>query len=172
MLLEQPASRTGEVYSTRRRCIVVEDTVNILFVHFVHILLTQIAARAEDNHAFVFQLGNSRRGSNRFVAAENGAYRPVFQIKAVHIPAAIAGIGDIDNAVQIFIHQRGGRKPALAVLHFDFFNQIAVVFQIIHIQRGFIVAAGNFFSRITGGEEGGVFAVVGFTDLRRADGVA
>ncbi|CWS03341.1 Uncharacterised protein [Neisseria meningitidis] len=94
------------------------------------------------------------------------------QIKAVHFPAAIAGIGDIDRAVQIFIHQRGGRKPALAVLHFDFFNQRTVAFQIIHIQRGFIIVAGNLFSRITGGEEGGVFAVVGFADLRRADGVA
>ncbi|CWR73461.1 Uncharacterised protein [Neisseria meningitidis] len=178
MLLEQPASRTGEVYSTRRRCIVVEDTVNILFVHFVHIILTQIAARAEDDHAFVFQLGNGGRGSNRLRALENSAYSPAgrivaAQIKAVHIPAAIAGIGDIDRAVQIFIHQRGGRKPALAVLHFDFCNRrTVVVFQIIHIQRGFIVCVVNLFSRITGGEEGGVFAVVGFTDLRRADGVA
>ncbi|CWR49787.1 Uncharacterised protein [Neisseria meningitidis] len=176
-MLKQPASRTAEVYRTRRRRIVVEDTVNILFVRIINILLTQITARAEDNHAFVFQLGNGGCGSNRFVAAENGAYRPLIriltaQIKAVHIPAAIAGIGDIDNAVQIFIHQRGGRKPALAVLHFDFFNQIAVVFQIIHIQRGLIFCAVNFFSRITGGEEGGVFAVVGFADLRRADGVA
>ncbi|CWN15318.1 Uncharacterised protein [Neisseria meningitidis] len=177
MLLEQPASRTGEVYSTRRRCIVVEDTVNILFVHFVHILLTQIAARAEDNHAFVFQFGNGGRGSNRFCAFKNRAYSPLIrtltaQIKAVHFPAAIAGIGDIDRAVQIFIHQRGGRKPALAAGYIDFFNQRTAAFQIIHIQRGFIVCAVNGFSRITGGEESGVFAVVGFADLRRADGVA
>ncbi|CWO51192.1 Uncharacterised protein [Neisseria meningitidis] len=177
-MLKQPASRTAEVYSTRRRRIVVEDTVNILFFHIVHILLTQITARAEDNHAFVFQLGNGGRGSNRFVAFKNGACRPLFriltaQIKAVHTAAAIAGIGDIDCAVQIFIHQRGGRKPALAVGYVDCCNRRTVVaFQIIHIQRGFIVAAGNFFSRITGGEEGGVFVVVGFADLRRADGVA
>ncbi|CWR85691.1 Uncharacterised protein [Neisseria meningitidis] len=150
-----------------------------MFARTEYIILTQITARAEDDHAFVFQLGNGGRGSNRFVAFKNGACRPLFriltaQIKAVHIPAAIAGIGDIDRAVQIFIHQRGGRKPALATGYFDFFNQIirTVSFQIIHIQRGFIVAAGNFFSRITGGEEGGVFAVVGFADLRRADGVA
>ncbi|CWM67243.1 Uncharacterised protein [Neisseria meningitidis] len=143
-----------------------------MFVRIEYILLTQIAARAEDNHAFVFQLGNSGRGSNRFVAAENGAYRPVFQIKAVHTAAAIAGIGDIDRAVQIFIHQRGGRKPALAAGYIDFFNQRTAAFQIIHIQRGFIVCAVNGFSRITGGEESGVFAVVGFADLRRADGVA
>ncbi|CWR14586.1 Uncharacterised protein [Neisseria meningitidis] len=95
------------------------------------------------------------------------------QIKAVHTAAAIAGIGDIDRAVQIFIHQRGGRKPALAAGYFDFSNQrTVVVFQIIHIQRGCILAAVNLFSRITGGEESGVFAVVGFADLRRADGVA
>ncbi|CWR94545.1 Uncharacterised protein [Neisseria meningitidis] len=177
-MLEQPASRTAEVYRTRRRRIVVEDTVNILFVRIVHIILTQITARAEDNHAFVFQLGNGGRGSNRFCAFKNRAYSPLIrtltaQIKAVHFPAAIAGIGDIDRAVQIFIHQRGGRKPALAVGYFDFSNQRTVVaFQIIHIQRGFILAVVNVFSRITGGEEGGVFAVVGFADLRRADGVA
>ncbi|CWN65578.1 Uncharacterised protein [Neisseria meningitidis] len=179
MLLEQPASQTFKVYLyiTRRLRIVVEDTVNILFVHFINIILTQIAARAEDDHAFVFQLGNGGRGSNRLRALENSAYSPAgrivaAQIKAVHIPAAIAGIGDIDRAVQIFIHQRGGRKPALAVLHFDFCNQRTAAFQIIHIQRGFILAVVNVFSRITGGEEGGVFAVVGFADLRRADGVA
>ncbi|CFB01416.1 Uncharacterised protein [Neisseria meningitidis] len=180
MLLEQPASQTFKVYLyiTRRLRIVVKDTVNILFVLFINIFLTQIAARAEDNHAFVFQLGNGGRGSNRFVAFKNSAYRPfgrvvAAQIKAVHFPAAIAGIGDIDRAVQIFIHQRGGRKPALAVLHFDFCNRrTVVVFQIIHIQRGFILAVVNVFSRITGGEEGGVFAVVGFADLRRTDGVA
>ncbi|CWO17383.1 Uncharacterised protein [Neisseria meningitidis] len=176
-MLEQPASRTAEVYRTRRRRIVVKDTVNILFVRFINIILTQIAARAEDNHAFVFQLGNGGRGSNRFVAAENSAYSPAgrivaAQIKAVHIPAAIAGIGDIDNAVQIFIHQRGGRKPALAAGYIDFFNQRTAAFQIIHIQRGFILLVVNGFSRITGGEESGVFAVVGFADLRCADGVA
>ncbi|CWM96763.1 Uncharacterised protein [Neisseria meningitidis] len=178
MLLEQPASQTAEVCIciTRRR-IVVKNTVNRLHIIIINIILTQIAARAEDDHAFVFQLGNSRRGSNRFVAAENGAYRPLLriltaQIKAVHTAAAIAGIGDIDRAVQIFIHQRGGRKPALAAGYIDFFNQRAAAFQIIHIQRGFILAVVNVFSRITGGEEGGVFAVVGFADLRRADGVA
>ncbi|CWO29262.1 Uncharacterised protein [Neisseria meningitidis] len=179
-MLEQPASQTAEVYTTRRRRIVVEDTVNMLFIRTEYILLTQITARAEDNHAFVFQLGNGGRGGNRLIrrAFKNSTYRPfgrivVAQIKAVHIPAAIAGIGDIDRAVQIFIHQRGGRKPALAVLHFDFCNRRTVVaFQIIHIQRGFIVAVVNVFSRITGGEEGGVFVVVGFADLRRADGVA
>ncbi|CWO52464.1 Uncharacterised protein [Neisseria meningitidis] len=176
-MLEQPASRTAEVYRTRRRRIVVEDTVNMLFIRIINIILTQIAARAEDNHAFVFQLGNGGRGSNRFCAFKNRAYSPLIrtltaQIKAVHIPAAIAGIGDIDRAVQIFIHQRGGRKPALAAGYIDFFNQRTAAFQIIHIQRGFIVAAGNVFSRITGGEESGVFAVVGFADLRCADGVA
>ncbi|CWN42055.1 Uncharacterised protein [Neisseria meningitidis] len=176
-MLEQPASQTAEVYTTRRRRIVVEDTVNILFARTEYIILTQITARAEDNHAFVFQLGNGGRGSNRFVAFKNGACRPLFriltaQIKAVHTAAAIAGIGDIDRAVQIFIHQRGGRKPALAVGYFDFFNQRAAAFQIIYIQRGCIVVAVNVFSRITGGEEGGVFVVVGFADLRRADGVA
>ncbi|CWO33154.1 Uncharacterised protein [Neisseria meningitidis] len=174
-MLEQPVALP--VLRRTRVCVIVKNTVNMLFIRTEYILLTQITARAEDNHAFVFQLGNGGRGSNRFVAAENGAYRPLIriltaQIKAVHIPAAIAGIGDIDHAVQIFIHQRGGRKPALAVGYFDFFNQRAAAFQIIYIQRGLIFCAVNVFSRITRGEEGGVFAVVGFADLRRADGVA
>ncbi|CWP21018.1 Uncharacterised protein [Neisseria meningitidis] len=174
-MLEQPVALP--VFRHTCVCVIVKNTVNVLDFFAVHILLTQITARTEDNHAFVFQFGNGGRGSNRFVAAENGACRPfgrvvAAQIKAVHIPAAIAGIGDIDRAVQIFIHQRGGRKPALATGYFDFCNQIAAAFQIIYIQRGCIVVAVNVFSRITGGEEGGVFAVVGFADLRRADGVA
>ncbi len=163
---------------TNIRLIVVKDTVNILFVRIEYVTFTQIAARTEDNDAFVCQSGNGGRGGNRPLAFENSAYRPftrigIAQIKAVHIPAPVAGIGDIDCAVQIFIHQRGGRKPALAAGCFDFFNQTTTaVFQIIHIQRGFIVVAVNVFSRITGGEEGGVFAVLGFADLRRTDGVA
>ncbi|CWU59050.1 Uncharacterised protein [Neisseria meningitidis] len=175
-MLEQPFAQP--VLRKTRVCVIVKNTVNRLYIIIINIFLTQITARAEDNHAFVFQLGNGGRGSNRLRALENSAYSPAgrivaAQIKAVHIPAAIAGIGDIDRAVQIFIHQRGGRKPALAVGYFDFCNRrTVVVFQIIHIQRGFILAAGNFFSRITGGEESGVFAVVGFADLRRADGVA
>ncbi|CWO04429.1 Uncharacterised protein [Neisseria meningitidis] len=176
-MLEQPFALP--VLRRTRVCVIVKNTVNRLYIIIINILLTQIAARAEDNHAFVFQLGNGGRGSNRFVAFKNGACRPLIriltaQIKAVHIPAAIAGIGDINRAVQIFIHQRGGRKPALAAGYFDFFNQIirTVSFQIIHIQRGFILLVVNGFSRITGGEESGVFAVVGFADLRRADGVA
>ncbi|CWM74830.1 Uncharacterised protein [Neisseria meningitidis] len=174
-MLEQPVALP--VFRHTCVCVIVKNTVNMLFIRTEYILLTQITARAEDNHAFVFQLGNGGRGSNRFCAFKNGAYRPLIriltaQIKAVHFPAAIAGIGDIDRAVQIFIHQRGGRKPALAAGYIDFFNQRTAAFQIIHIQRGFILAAGNFFSRITGGEEGGVFVVVGFADLRRADGVA
>ncbi|CNS10294.1 Uncharacterised protein [Neisseria gonorrhoeae] len=177
-LLEQPASRAVCYLYINRRLIVVKDTVNILLIRTDYILFTQIAARTEDDHAFVCQSGNGGRGGNRLPAFENSAYRPftrigIAQIKAVHIPAPVAGIGDIDNAVQIFIHQRGGRKPALAALHFDFFNQTTTaVSQIIHIQRGFIFLAGNLFSRITGGEEGGVFAVLGFADLRRTDGVA
>ncbi|CNS20886.1 Uncharacterised protein [Neisseria gonorrhoeae] len=128
-LLEQPASQTFGVYLyiTRLR-IVVEDTVNILFFRIEYILFTQIAARTEDDDAFVCQSGNGGRGGNRFCALENSAYRPfirigIAQIKAVHIAAPVAGIGDIDRAVQIFIHQRGGRKPAFAVLHFDFCNR-------------------------------------------------
>ncbi|CWT43163.1 Uncharacterised protein [Neisseria meningitidis] len=175
-MLEQPVALP--VFRHTCVCVIVKNTVNVLDFLAIHIILTQIAARAEDDHAFVFQLGNGGRGSNRFCAFKNRAYSPLIrtltaQIKAVHFPAAIAGIGDIDRAVQIFIHQRGGRKPALAAGYFDFSNQRTVVaFQIIHIQRGFIVAAGNVFSRITRGEEGGVFVVVGFADLRRADGVA
>ncbi|CNR03266.1 Uncharacterised protein [Neisseria gonorrhoeae] len=179
-MLEQPASRAVlyRYLNRPRPLIVVKDTVNILLILTDYILFTQIAARAEDNHAFVCQSGNGGRGGNRFCALENSAYSPLgrlvaAQIKAVHIAAPVAGIGDIDRAVQIFIHQRGGRKPALAALHFDFFNQTTTaVSQIIHIQRGFIFLAGNLFSRITGGEEGGVFAVLGFADLRRTDGVA
>ncbi|CNO69998.1 Uncharacterised protein [Neisseria gonorrhoeae] len=179
-LLEQPASRAVlyRYLNRPRPLIVVKDTVNILLILTDYILFTQIAARAEDNHAFVCQSGNGGRGGNRFCALENSAYSPLgrlvaAQIKAVHIAAPVAGIGDIDRAVQIFIHQRGGRKPALAALHFDFFNQTTTaVSQIIHIQRGFIFLAGNLFSRITGGEEGGVFAVADFADLRRTDGVA
>ncbi|CNS25252.1 Uncharacterised protein [Neisseria gonorrhoeae] len=128
-MLEQPAPQNAAacIYIIRR-LIVVEDAVNILFVRIQYIIFGQIAARTEDDDAFVFQSGNGGRGSNRFCALENSAYSPfvrvvVAQIKAVHIPAPIAGIGDIDRAVQIFIHQRGGRKPALAVLHFDFCNR-------------------------------------------------
>ncbi|CWN37446.1 Uncharacterised protein [Neisseria meningitidis] len=176
-MLEQPFALS--FFCHIRACVIVKNTVNRLYILFINIILTQITARTEDNHAFVFQFGNGGRGGNRLIrrAFKNSTYRPfgrivVAQIKAVHIPAAIAGIGDIDRAVQIFIHQRGGRKPALAAGYIDFFNQRTAAFQIIHIQRGFIVAAGNVFSRITGGEESGVFAVVGFADLRCADGVA
>ncbi|CNS16611.1 Uncharacterised protein [Neisseria gonorrhoeae] len=128
VLLEQPAAHVVFYLYTNIRRIVVEDAVNILFVRIQYIIFGQIAARAEDDHAFVCQSGNGGRGSNRPLAFENSAYRPfirigIAQIKAVHIAAPVAGIGDIDNAVQIFIHQRGGRKPAFAVLHFDFCNR-------------------------------------------------
>ncbi|CNR82609.1 Uncharacterised protein [Neisseria gonorrhoeae] len=128
VLLEQPACRAVLYLYINRRLIVVKDTVNILFVRIQYIIFGQIAARTEDDDAFVCQSGNGGRGGNRPLAFENSAYRPftrigIAQIKAVHIPAPVAGIGDIDCAVQIFIHQRGGRKPAFAVLHFDFCNQ-------------------------------------------------
>ncbi|CNS08574.1 Uncharacterised protein [Neisseria gonorrhoeae] len=129
-LLEQPASRAVlyRYLNRPRPLIVVKDTVNILLILTDYILFTQIAARTEDDHAFVCQSGNGGRGSNRFCAFENSAYSPLgrlvaAQIKAVHIPAPIAGIGDIDRAVQIFIHQRGGRKPAFAAGCFDFCNR-------------------------------------------------
>ncbi|CNS32893.1 Uncharacterised protein [Neisseria gonorrhoeae] len=177
-MLEQPASRAVCYLYINRPLIVVKDTVNILLIRTDYILFTQIAARTEDDDAFVFQSGNGGRGGNRFCAFENSLCRPfirigIAQIKAVHIAAPVAGIGDIDRAVQLFIHQRGGRKPAFAAGCFDFFNQTTTaVSQIIHIQRGCIIAAANIFSRITGSEEGGVFAVLGFADLRRTDGVA
>ncbi|CNR89543.1 Uncharacterised protein [Neisseria gonorrhoeae] len=129
-LLEQPASRAVlyRYLNRPRPLIVVKDTVNILFFRIEYIIFGQIAARTEDDDAFVCQSGNGGRGGNRLPAFENSAYRPftrigIAQIKAVHIPAPVAGIGDIDNAVQIFIHQRGGRKPAFAALHFDFCNR-------------------------------------------------
>ncbi|CNP81634.1 Uncharacterised protein [Neisseria gonorrhoeae] len=128
-MLEQPAPQNAAacIYIIRR-LIVVKDTVNILFFRIEYIIFGQIAARTEDDDAFVCQSGNGGRGGNRLPAFENSAYRPftrigIAQIKAVHIPAPVAGIGDIDNAVQIFIHQRGGRKPAFAALHFDFCNR-------------------------------------------------